>query len=69
MAIKVQQYIAISAEDVKTYLEELAETYPNGFKQVQIMKASVFYDMFIIYDDGAAASAASAKTVAKKGGA
>ena len=69
MAIKVQQYIAISAEDVKTSFEELAETYPNGFKQVQIMKVSGFYDMFIVYDDGSTAAAASAKMTAKKGGA
>ena len=68
MAIKVQQYLSISAEDVKTSFEELAETYPNGFKQVQIMKDSGFYDMFIVYDDGAAAAVASAKVVAKKGG-
>lgn len=64
MAIKVQQYIAISAEDVKTSFEELAEKYPNGFKQVQIMKDSGFYDMFIVYDDGVAASAVN--TVAEK---
>lgn len=37
--------------------------------KVQIMKDSGFYDMFIVYDDGAAAAtaAASAKTAAKKG--
>lgn len=67
MAIKIQQYIGISSEDMKTSFEKLAETYPNGFKQVQIVKASGFYDMFIVYDDGVAA-AASAKTT-KKGGA
>lgn len=69
MAIKVQQYITISAEDVKTSFEELAEIYPDGFKQVQIIKDSGFYDMFIVYDDGAAAAAASTRTAAKKGGA
>lgn len=68
MAIKVQQYIAISAEDVKTSFEELAETYPNGFKQVEINKDSCFYDMFIVYDDGATATATSAKVETKKGG-
>lgn len=70
MAIKIQQYIGISAEDIKTSFEKLAETYPNGFKQVQIMKNSSFYDMFIVYDDGTAAAAASTKKMAaKKGGA
>lgn len=69
MAIKIQQYIGVSAEDMKTSFEELAETYPNGFKQVEIIKDSGFYDMFIVYDDGAAASAASTTTAAKKGGA
>lgn len=69
MAIKIQQYIGITAEDVKTSFEKLAKTYPDGFKQVQIMKDSGFYDMFIVYDDGSAAATASAKTTAKKGGA
>ena len=70
MAIKLQQYICISAEDVKTLFEELAETYPNGFKQVQIMKSSGFYNIFLVYDDGTAATAsASAKATTNKGGA
>ena len=69
MAIKVQQYIGISAEDMKTSFEELAETYPDGFKQVQIVKDSGFYDMFIVYDDGTAAATASAKVATKKEGA
>lgn len=69
MAIKIQQYIGISAEDMKTSFEKLAKTYPNGFKQMQIVKSSGFYDMFIVYDDGAAAAAASTKMAEKKGGA
>lgn len=68
MAIKIQQYIGISAEDIKTSFEELAETYPNGFKQVQIIKDSGFYDMFIVYDDGTAAAAATAAKAATKNG-
>lgn len=69
MAIKIQQYIGISAEDMKTSFEELAETYPNGFKHVQIIKNSGFYDMFIVYDDGAAAADVSTRSATKKGGA
>lgn len=69
MAIKIQQYIGISAEDMKTSFEELADTYPNGFKHVQIVKDSGFYDMFIVYDDGTATTAASAKVATKKEGA
>lgn len=70
MAIKIQQYIGISAEDMKTSFEELAETYPDGFKHVQIIKDSGFYDMFIVYDDGTAAAAATtATTTSKKVGA
>lgn len=70
MAIKIQQYIGISAEDMKTSFEELAETYPDGFKHVQIIKDSGFYDMFIVYDDGTAAAAATtAKAATKNGGA
>ena len=69
MAIKIQQYIGISAEDMKTSFEELAKTYPNGFKHVQIIKNSGFYDMFIVYDDGAAAAGVSTRSATKKGGA
>lgn len=68
MAIKIQQYIGISAEDMKTSFEELAETYPDGFKQVEIIKDSGFYDMFIVYDDGTAAAAATAAKVTTKNG-
>lgn len=68
MAFKIQQYFGISAEDMKTSFKELVETYPNGFKQVQIIKDSGFYDMFIVYDDGTAAAAAatSLKAATKK---
>lgn len=70
MAIKIQQYIGISAEDMKTSFGELAETYPSGFKQVQIIKNSGFYDMFIVYDDGTAVAAATtANSATKKRGA
>ena len=52
MAIRMVSYLSYPAEELDDIFYDLIKMYPNGFKDVEIVKNSGFYDMFIVYDDG-----------------